>query len=114
MSNGKIPGPSIRRMREIGAWLTVNRDAIYGTIPAPYKEPTWGRLTMKGNRLFATVFENDIENQLVIVGIKEIPQEVKILETGQPVEYELDGENLKLKMPEESRMTRLNVLSIDF
>ena len=37
--NGELPAVAVARMREIGAWMEVNGEAIYGTRPvAPYKE----------------------------------------------------------------------------
>jgi alpha-L-fucosidase len=37
--DGELPAEALRRMKEIGAWMKVNGDAIYGTRPiAPYKE----------------------------------------------------------------------------
>ncbi|MHC1767114.1 MAG: alpha-L-fucosidase [Verrucomicrobiia bacterium] len=47
--DGRLPGAAVQRMREIGDWLDVNGEAIYGTRPiAPYKD---GNVifTRKGN-----------------------------------------------------------------
>lgn len=39
MPNGKIPPPAVRRMNEVGSWMEVNSEGIYGTRPIPpYKE----------------------------------------------------------------------------
>jgi alpha-L-fucosidase len=35
-SEGLIPQPSMDRLRDIGAWMRVNGDAIYGTGPTPF------------------------------------------------------------------------------
>jgi len=35
-SEGLIPQPSIERLAEIGAWMKVNGEAIYGTSPTPF------------------------------------------------------------------------------
>ena len=35
-SEGLIPEPSIERLAEIGAWMRVNNEAIYGTHPTPF------------------------------------------------------------------------------
>jgi alpha-L-fucosidase len=51
--NGELPAAAVARMREIGAWLKVNGDAIYGTRPvAPYKEGPVV-FTRKGRTVFA-------------------------------------------------------------
>jgi len=51
--DGELPPEAVTRMREIGEWMAVNAEAIYGTrAVAPYKE---GRvcLTRKGKTVYA-------------------------------------------------------------
>jgi alpha-L-fucosidase len=35
-SEGLIPQPEVDRLREVGAWMKVNGEAIYGTSPTPF------------------------------------------------------------------------------
>ena len=46
-SEGLIPQPGIERLAEVGAWMNVNGDAIYGTSASPLKQPPWGRYSKK-------------------------------------------------------------------
>ena len=40
-------------LKEIGAWLKENGEAIYGTEASPFREDfTWGKSTRKGNKLY--------------------------------------------------------------
>ncbi|TWT78460.1 Alpha-L-fucosidase [Posidoniimonas polymericola] len=55
-AEGEIPAESIERLKEIGEWMQVNGDSIYGTTASPCRRPEWGRLTRKGDRLFLHVF----------------------------------------------------------
>jgi len=51
--DGQLPAIAQQRMKEIGAWLEVNGDAIYGTRPiAPYKDDRVV-YTQKGTTAFA-------------------------------------------------------------
>lgn len=56
-AEGVIPQPSIDRLADVGRWMKVNSDAIYGTSasPFPYELP-WGVITAKPGKLYLHVF----------------------------------------------------------
>ena len=56
-SEGLVPQPSIERLAEVGKWMKINGDAIYGTTASPFSYLPWGRSTQKGNKLYLHVFE---------------------------------------------------------
>ncbi|MFH1747760.1 MAG: alpha-L-fucosidase [Planctomycetota bacterium] len=70
-ADGTFPQESIDRLREIGAWMKINGDAIYGTSASPFKTLPWGRCTQKqlndGNtRLYLHVFDWPVDSQLIL------------------------------------------------
>ncbi len=56
-SEGLVPQPSIERLAEVGKWMKINSEAIYGTTATPFSFLPWGRCTQKGNKLYLHVFE---------------------------------------------------------
>ncbi len=55
-SEGVIPQPSVERLQQIGQWMKVNGDSIYGTTASPFPYLAWGRCTRKGDTLYLHVF----------------------------------------------------------
>jgi alpha-L-fucosidase len=50
---GRVPEESSVRLREIGDWLRVHGEAVYGAQPNPYPyEFPWGRITRKAGKLY--------------------------------------------------------------
>jgi alpha-L-fucosidase len=57
--NGELPAVAVERMKEMGEWLAVNGETVYGTKAGDVKQQEWGCTTRKGDRLFVHIFELD-------------------------------------------------------
>lgn len=87
---GVFQPAAIRRLREIGAWMDVNSSAIYGSRPAPFPQPSWGRLTVRTmpdgkQRLHAFVYDPKPGATLVLAGPGTRPASAALLETQEVV-----------------------------
>ena len=71
-AEGLIPEASLQRLAEIGRWMKVNGQSIYGTTAGPFpKAPGWGRVTQKGDKLYLHVFDWPKDGKLVVLPVKE-------------------------------------------
>jgi alpha-L-fucosidase len=80
---------------ETGKWMKVNGEALYGAAPATLKKEGWGYYTLKGDRLYLTVFNRPIDNRVRIElprGWKQ-PSSAKFLDGGKQAELIDAGRN---------------------
>ena len=70
-SDGTIPQESVDRLADIGQWMKINGESIYGTVASPFRHPWWGRCTRKElksgiTRLYLQVFDWPEDHKLVV------------------------------------------------
>ncbi len=56
----------MERLAEIGDWMKVNSEAIYGTTASPFKKLAWGRCTQKPGKLYLHVFDWPADGRLAV------------------------------------------------
>ena len=66
--DGSIPEESIQLFKEIGAWMKINGEAIYGTRANPFNEEfQWGRVTRKDNdKLYLILYNKPADDKIVL------------------------------------------------
>ena len=59
-AKGEIPEKSLEVLAEIGKWMRINGESIYGCRSAGIEKPEWGRYTKNGNKLYAHIYDRGI------------------------------------------------------
>jgi hypothetical protein len=114
-AEGLIPQPCIDRLAEVGEWMDVNQEAIYGTMPwkvfhegsppgVAAAESTDIRFTSNGDSVYAICLTT-LEKELVVklMGKKEIAGRtivsISILGSKDEVKWQQDDAGLTLPVP---------------
>ena len=83
-AKGNIPDWSLEILSEVGDWMNLNGESIYGCGPAPFPKPEWGRFTMKGDTLYAHILGSNI-GQYYMKGMKGKIENARMVFDGREV-----------------------------
>jgi len=91
-AEGLIPQPSVERLAEMGDWMEVNGEAIYGSrLWAHYEDGDAVRYTHTGNEYVYAVSLGWPGNQLTLHHVEpEAGSEIYLLGYDQPLDWSLD------------------------
>ncbi|MCK4999875.1 MAG: alpha-L-fucosidase, partial [Anaerohalosphaera sp.] len=67
--DGTFPTESIDRLADIGRWMKVNGESIYGTNASVFEKLSWGRSTTKDNTIYLHIFDWPTDNKLTVPGL---------------------------------------------
>ncbi|MCK8494454.1 alpha-L-fucosidase [Spirosoma sp. RP8] len=109
------PGPdgewheeAYQRLQEIGKWITVNGESVYGTKPlAPYRQGQWA-FTANGPSSYASYFAGESEKQLPATVSLPMPNaspkaKVTVLGSSQSLKTAKTKDGLTVTVPEKLR-----------
>ena len=97
-AEGVIPDPSVKILRQVGDWLKVNGDAIYGTQASPFPvDEDWGRATQKDNAIYLLIKKGTKE--VCLPGLKNTIKTAKLLGHDVPPEFRAEGDFVRVTIP---------------
>ena len=102
-AEGLIPEPSIEGLKEVGKWMDVNGEAIYGTSASPFAKLSWGRSTAKtgdrGASLYLHVFDWPQDGKLLVPGLRSTVAAASLLDGGAALETSVVEDGVLISLP---------------
>ena len=100
---GEIPPESIHLLKQVGAWMKVNGESIYGTHASPFKKLAWGRCTVKpaaaDTILYLHVLEWPADGKLTVPGLANPVKSAVLLAGGAKLGIEKSAAGPVLTLP---------------
>jgi len=98
-SEGEFPPDAIRILSEVGKWMDLNGDSIYGTTASPLAYvPTWGVVTTKANHLYLHVLKWPSDGKLTLKSSQAFT-EAYALSTHAKLAVNQQGEDITISLP---------------
>ncbi|MFD1255254.1 alpha-L-fucosidase [Mucilaginibacter terrae] len=113
-SRGEIPGVSIERLAEIGKWIKVNKESIYGTTASPFPYLSWGRATRKGQKLYLHVFNNPANGVLGVPMLNKISRAYLLASPGKALKVTKLAAKSQIVLPKQLPDSLNTVVVVEF
>jgi alpha-L-fucosidase len=113
-AEGLIPAPSVQRLADMGRWMKVNGEAIYGSGASPFKEQlSWGRATRKAGKLYLHVFEWPADGRLELPAFDGKITAARLLAGGATIGIKQHAAGFELTLPSKAPDPIASVIQLD-
>lgn len=96
---GNIPEFSVQYLKEVGKWLKVNGESIYGTTAGLLGQQPWGVSTSKPGKQYLHVLQKPTDGRLFIPEFNVDLSKVYLLANGKQLPYQKKGKDLEITLP---------------
>ena len=115
-AEGLIPQPSIERLEQMGQWLEVNGESVYGTRSGPIQGLDWCRSTRKPGKVYLHVFDWPQGGKLRLPGFAGSgarPSGARLLAGGESLPVRQDADGILIEGPTSAPDPIDTVLELD-
>ncbi len=121
-ANGDVPWEIQQRLLEMGNWLTVNGESVYGAgaFDLPKNQHDWGKITCKkaGEKttLYYHVFNWPLNKKLFVTGISSKPGKIWLLSNKEenPLKFTHKGAYTEIELPDEQPDQFVSVIAAEY
>lgn len=117
-AEGVFPAESSAILKEVGEWMNIYGESIYGTKASPFKSLYWGRCTQKeikeGTRLYLHVFDWPDDGRILVPGIYNKPLKAYIMGKEEtPLTFERSEDAISISVPKKAANEINTVIVLD-
>jgi alpha-L-fucosidase len=102
MPNGKIQPANVETLKEMGQWMKKYGESIYETRGGPV-EGEWGTTTMKGNKLYIHILDENIDELSIPLQGKKIIQ-LSEFDSGIKASFKKVKDSILIDIPEHNNV----------
>jgi alpha-L-fucosidase len=121
-ANGDVPFEISQRLLEMGKWLEINGESIYGTqaFNLSKDQHDWGKITTKktktGTKIYLHIFNWPLNKQIYLTGIKSKPDKIYLLPDKQkaPLDFTHYDVFTKIQLPEIQPDLYVSVIVLEY
>lgn len=96
--NGELPSTALERLAEVGDWMKIYGETIYGTRGGCIAPHPWGVTTQKGNKLYVHILDLQDKALFLPLGGKRVKQAVSFADR-QPLKFQKCEGGVMLYLP---------------
>lgn len=100
-AEGAIPDEAKKLLKDIGTWMSVNSEAIYGTTASPFQTVDWGYSTQKKGKLYFHVFDIPADGNITVPLSSPIKQAHILGAPKQKLQIDSDLAGKIIQLPED-------------
>ena len=113
---GTLLPPALERLEEIGEWMDINGESIYGTNAGPLVNLDWGKSTLKEadgkTTLYLHVFDWPEDGKLIVPGLKNAIEKAWLLDGGDELETDTTEAGLSISVPSDAPDAHATVIAL--